>query len=96
MPTSHKSLFSGENGELIALYDAHGTFKGGYNVTTACVEFEGRAYAPERTGTIKIVKRGPRCTVYRHTCCGWEYEEYKSERFDMPDDFCPKCGARLE
>lgn len=96
MPANRKPLFSGENSELLTLYDAHGTYKGGYNVTTGCVEFEGKVYEPQRTGSIEIVKSGPLCTVYRHTCCGWEYEEYKSDRFDMPDDYCPKCGALLK
>lgn len=60
------------------------------------LEIGGTRYVPERTGTIETVKEGPCATVYRHTCCGWEYTEYDSDRFDMPEDFCPKCGARLE
>lgn len=94
--TEKRPLFVGENGELLAFYDGDGICKGGYNVTTGCVEFEDKVYAPQRTGTIEIVKSGPCCTFYRYTCCGWEYEEYKSDRFDMPDNYCPKCGALLE
>ena len=47
------------------------------------------------SGTCEVqhVKSGPMYDVWRYTCCGYEHAENVGEE-SIPQNFCPKCGAK--
>ena len=77
-------LYRGEN---IEGYDTYGVMQ-----LADLIEPE-----PERTCNMELVKRGPIYSVWRFSCCGYEYSENRSDvgATELPGTICPKCGAKV-
>ena len=53
---------------------------------------------PKHTCKMKLIKRGPIYTVWRFSCCGYEYSENNTDSgaTGIPETVCPKCGTKVE
>lgn len=56
-----------------------------------------RRHVPERTCRFERVKSSPPYDVYRCTACGFEWAENRTDpgTKEMPDNYCPNCGAKV-
>ena len=52
---------------------------------------------PERTCKMELVKNGSIYSVWRFSCCGYEYSENNTDSgaTELPGTRCPNCGAKV-
>ena len=61
------------------------------------IEVNKKVYVPERTCKMELVKNGSIYSVWRFSCCGYEYSENMTDSgaTELPGTICPKCGAKV-
>ena len=79
---------------ICAFLDALGVgyldWKGVCNSLAELIEPE-----PERTCKMELVRNGSIYSVWRFSCCGYEYSENNTDSgaTELPGTRCPNCGA---